>query len=265
MSKLSDLNVFTIAESKSFKQYILLAKDDQEFSFFMEEKRGKGYIAQTSKITSTKQNASVIKLYEPQNNPETLIDFIYPNEEWEEFKRKAIDYLVFEKYTSLKPQLKKVADNLSKKNLSDFFEKAIDLKNIEKEIDNKKIKLLELKYQDASPQVKTRISKFIERGAIALEIKEAYKFKCKVCEVLNQSPHSFKKSNGDFYIETHHIEHVSSLKNGVLGVANLITVCPNHHRQFHYGNIEIEKNTKEELKLKIDGEIIPTIKKIIFD
>jgi predicted HNH restriction endonuclease len=70
-----------------------------------------------------------------------------------------------------------------------------------------------------------------------------------------------KEDEGDTYIETHHLIEVYKLIKGTLGVSNLITVCANHHRQFHFGNIEIKLNTKDILKLKIDGKEI-AIKKI---
>ncbi len=119
-----------------------------------------------------------------------------------------------------------------------------------------KIACLELKYQNASPQVKEVISKRIERGKISSTIKELYDYKCKVCEVIGQSPLSFKKINGEFYVETHHIIPVANLIQGSLGISNLITVCANHHRQFHHGDIKILENTPDKLTLKIDGQTI---------
>lgn len=130
--------------------------------------------------------------------------------------------------------------------------------NIENETihDNQEIINLELKYQNASPQVKEVISKRIERGKISSEIKKVYKYKCKICESLGLNPYSFQKTNGEYYIETHHLIPVSNLLQGSLGISNLITVCANHHRQFHFGNIEIIDNTHEALILSIDGRKI---------
>lgn len=120
---------------------------------------------------------------------------------------------------------------------------------------------LELKYQNASPQVKELISRRIERGKISSEIKKFYKYKCKVCEALGQNPLSFQKVNGEYYIETHHINPVANLTQGSLGISNLITVCANHHRQFHYGDIKIIENTNDKLILNIDGQVITTEKR----
>ncbi len=120
---------------------------------------------------------------------------------------------------------------------------------------------LEKKMKKQSPELKQRISSFIERGSIANKVKKLTNYKCLVCEALGQNPHSFIKTNGDYYIETHHVEPVSTLKVGVLSISNLMTVCANHHRQLHYGNSTILENTEKHFKLTIDAETI-TIKKI---
>ncbi len=117
----------------------------------------------------------------------------------------------------------------------------------------KGIKELEEKIMDLTPIRKERISSFIERGAIARKIKIFNQYKCLVCEALGIDPHGFKKENGQFYIETHHIIPVSNLEKGSLSVANLITVCANHHRQFHYGNVEILTNDILIFKALMDG------------
>jgi len=115
---------------------------------------------------------------------------------------------------------------------------------------------LEKKYKNAVPEVKTRVSKYIERGKIAQQFKKKTGFKCQICDELGDDPYVFEKENGEYYIETHHIDAVSNLNEGSLGISNLITVCPNHHRQLHYGKVDILGNNKDELKLKIDGEEI---------
>jgi 5-methylcytosine-specific restriction enzyme A len=118
------------------------------------------------------------------------------------------------------------------------------------------IKELERKMSKQPPEIKHRISFYIERGAIATKIKKLAGYKCLICEAFKSTPYGFKKSNGDYYIETHHVEPVSSLKSGVLSISNLLTVCANHHRQLHYGNVEIIEQSDKHLKLSIDGETV---------
>lgn len=43
----------------------------------------------------------------------------------------------------------------------------------------------------------------------------------------------FKTSSGSLYLETHHIQPLS--ENGSDTVDNVIALCPNHHREAHYG------------------------------
>src|SRR5690606_19022505 len=123
-----------------------------------------------------------------------------------------------------------------------------NINSLELEIDNlfeEDITSLEEKYRDAVPEVKERVSRYIERGTIAQKYKRKTGYKCQICEAMGLNPYSFKKTNGEYYIETHHVNPVSKLKAGSLSTINLITVCANHHRQLHYGNVEIKENTNE--------------------
>jgi 5-methylcytosine-specific restriction enzyme A len=130
------------------------------------------------------------------------------------------------------------------------------------EIDKiKELKALESKMKKLRPKVKERLSKTIERGAIANKVKEITNYECLVCKALGQNPLGFTKQNGINYVETHHVEPVSNQKEGSLSITNLITVCANHHRQLHYGNTELLENTIEYFKFKIDCKEVK-IKKI---
>lgn len=125
----------------------------------------------------------------------------------------------------------------------------------------KGIRKIEKDMEQVSAEVKYRLSKFIERGDIARKVKAITGYRCLICEQLNSQMYGFKKPNGEFYIEAHHVEPVATLKKGVLGVNNIITVCANHHRQLHFGNSVIIENTESNFKIKIDKDIIE-IKKI---
>jgi hypothetical protein len=69
-----------------------------------------------------------------------------------------------------------------------------------------------------------------------------YIYKCLICEQLGQNLHDFKKENGTYCIEAHHVEPVANKKKGNLSISNLITVCANHHRQLHCGNSKVLVN-----------------------
>lgn len=116
----------------------------------------------------------------------------------------------------------------------------------------KEILKLEKKMQNELPEIKQKISSFIERGKISSKVKKLTNYKCLVCEAMGENPYSFEKTNGFNYVETHHVEPVSTLKKGVLGIANLITVCANHHRQMHYGKSELINESETEFEFEID-------------
>lgn len=124
------------------------------------------------------------------------------------------------------------------------------------------IQQLEKKMQKQQSEIKQRISSFIERGAISNKVKKLNNYKCSVCEAFGQQTNSFTKSNSETYIETHHVEPVSSMKLGVLSATNLMTVCANHHRQMHYGNVELIENMDNHFVFNIDAQQVK-IKKII--
>lgn len=116
-------------------------------------------------------------------------------------------------------------------------------------------------YKKMNIQKKDKLVKAIERGKIANEIKKYAGYKCQICEVIGNTPYTFKKKSGEYYIETHHIIPVSDIENSSLSVENLICVCPNHHRQLHYGNVDIILNSELYIKYLIDNKEV-TIKKI---
>lgn len=124
-----------------------------------------------------------------------------------------------------------------------------------------KLAEIEEKYIGAVPEVKERVSKYIERGVIAKEYKKRMGFKCQLCEALELNPYSFKKPNGDYYIETHHVIPVSELQVGSLSTNNLLTLCANHHRQIHYGNVEIIENNQDKFIFNIDDRVVEIEKK----
>lgn len=141
--------------------------------------------------------------------------------------------------------------NLNKNINVNRYEEIIDLKDLGNSISG--IEFLNDIYANINIEQKEKLVKVIERGKIANKIKKYLQYKCQICESLGENPHSFKKKNGEYYIETHHIIPVSDTKNSKLSVDNLICVCPNHHRQLHYGNVKIINNNNIYVEYNIDG------------
>lgn len=120
---------------------------------------------------------------------------------------------------------------------------------------------LEAKMKNMKPEQKRRVSVYIERGRIAALAKRQTGYKCLLCEAMNLKPIGFLKDNGQPYVEAHHVDQVANLAVGALGLANIITLCANHHRQMHYGNVHLLSTTKTQFKFRIDEKDF-TIKKI---
>lgn len=111
---------------------------------------------------------------------------------------------------------------------------------------------MERKYLSACPEVKERLSRTIERGPVGAFVKRATGFKCQVCDALGRNPFGFLKRNGEPYVEAHHVMPVSSREVGLLAASNVMAVCANHHRQLHYGEIDVVVST-DFFDLVIDG------------
>lgn len=101
------------------------------------------------------------------------------------------------------------------------------------------LELLREKYKDAAPVVKTRLSTHIERGGVGSQVKRVNGYHCQICRSLGLPSLGFQKRHGARYVEAHHVMPVSVLAAGSLGPHNVISVCPNHHRQIHYGNVTV--------------------------
>jgi predicted restriction endonuclease len=79
-------------------------------------------------------------------------------------------------------------------------------------------------------------------------LKNKYNHKCQLCG------YSFHMDNGDYYCEAHHIKELA--KGGSQDPNNVIILCSNHHRQFHYAKdrITISELTDGEKIIEIDGQ-----------
>lgn len=66
---------------------------------------------------------------------------------------------------------------------------------------------------------------------IVSELKQKHGYSCQICG------QSFLMDNGDYYCEAHHLVPLS--ENGSQSPENVIIVCANHHRMFHYAKNKI--------------------------
>lgn len=84
------------------------------------------------------------------------------------------------------------------------------------------LQILDNERKEITRNVIIRYQKLVER------IKQTRGRKCQICQ------YSFIMDNGNEYCEAHHIQYLS--KNGSQSSDNVILLCPNHHRMFHYAH-----------------------------
>lgn len=96
--------------------------------------------------------------------------------------------------------------------------------------------------EDISIERIKRYHNIIER------IKKLENSKCQVAECR----FTFKKNNDEFYSEAHHIIPLS--EGGSQSEINVVVLCPNHHRMFHYAKVEIIKTDVVVTAVTLNGE-----------
>ncbi len=125
------------------------------------------------------------------------------------------------------------------------------------------VRVLEGEAFNAAPERRKRISSYIERGNIGKKIKTARNGRCQICEALGQEPIAFKQKDGSPYSEAHHVQPVSLLLAGSLGSNNIMVLCPNHHRQAHYGAFEVLENSPSSWRVRLDHDEMEILKTVL--
>lgn len=103
---------------------------------------------------------------------------------------------------------------------------------------------------DVTPErVRSVISETLRKDTrLVNALKELCDFRCQFpgCGV------RIPKRDGSFYIEVAHIHCIS--KGGKSVIGNLLVLCPNHHKEFDYGNLQIAEQTLERLAGELNGK-----------
>jgi hypothetical protein len=76
------------------------------------------------------------------------------------------------------------------------------------------------------------------------QLKILRDFKCQICKA------SILKKDGSKYVEAAHIE--AKHKKGRETPDNILILCPNHHKEFDFGNVAIKKHTPDLLEFKMN-------------
>jgi len=116
-----------------------------------------------------------------------------------------------------------------------------------KEIDKTKIKEELLNVKGTEPETVYINQKTYKRDNKTIaQLKIIRDFKCQICGT------KILKKNGDFYIEAAHIK--PKHKKGCETPENILILCPNHHKEFDYGNREIIQHKKSQIEFKLNGK-----------
>ena len=87
--------------------------------------------------------------------------------------------------------------------------------------------------------------------SIVRKMKKKRDYTCQIC-----GENRFLMDNGDYYCEAHHINHIGQ-GGSQTDESNIIILCANHHRKFHYakkGVIGIGEMKCGRRKITIDDE-----------
>lgn len=120
------------------------------------------------------------------------------------------------------------------------LDEIVDLKN---ESITKLLAEIDKKMQNVSAErIKKVVSATIRKDTkIIKTLKKVAGFKCQ----FPNCGHQIKKKTGGYYIEVAHIKPVKQDGKSILG--NLIVLCPNHHKEFDYGNLSIKLQTLNKI------------------
>jgi putative restriction endonuclease len=114
--------------------------------------------------------------------------------------------------------------------------------------DNDKSKIIDdlLNLKESAPETVIVNHKIFKRDNKTIaQLKFLRDFKCQICKS------QIKKKNGGFYIEAAHIS--PKHKRGRETPDNIIILCPNHHKEFDYGDTIIMNQSKEKIEFKMNG------------
>lgn len=84
-----------------------------------------------------------------------------------------------------------------------------------------------------------------DNRTIAL-IKILRDFKCQICST------AILKKDGSHYVEAAHIK--PKCQKGRETPDNIILLCPNHHKEFDYGHLEIKLHDTEQIDFVLNGQ-----------
>ncbi len=119
-----------------------------------------------------------------------------------------------------------------------------ELKNLDKTKQEIIAELNKLKPTDPEEIIISGKSYKRDNKTIA-QLKILKDFKCQICST------TIKKKDGSFYIEAAHIE--PKHRKGRETPDNILLLCPNHHKEFDFGDRQISLHDKDKIHFTLNG------------
>jgi predicted HNH restriction endonuclease len=120
------------------------------------------------------------------------------------------------------------------------LEEILDVQNIERARND----LLNLKSSD-SVEVQIHGKRYKRDNKTIVQLKILRGYECQICHT------TIKRKNNKKYIEAAHV--LSKSKKGRESPENILILCPNHHKEFDYGELEILSHNKEQIHFILNG------------
>jgi hypothetical protein len=128
------------------------------------------------------------------------------------------------------------SDELEQEELISILTKEHDISKIIKELNSTK--------SSNSETVVINKKIYKRNNKIIAQLKIYRNFKCQICGK------QIKKKNGDYYIEAAHIK--AKCEKGCENPDNILILCPNHHKEFDFGNLNILMHNTEKIMFNLN-------------
>jgi len=129
-----------------------------------------------------------------------------------------------------------------------------DFCEIESQVDPLKIlTALNKKLQNLPPkELNNKAQAYLDRGgSVTRALKKLLGAKCQICEWEGFVKKSVKNNKEEGFIEAHHLTQISDKQSGSLCTDNIILVCPNCHREIHYGSSFSVISSGDAIKIQL--------------
>ena len=120
------------------------------------------------------------------------------------------------------------------------------------------LKNLNTKFRSLAPKERNqKLQIYLDRGsAVTKSLKAILGAKCQICGWKGFQKRGVKAvKSGDCFIEAHHLTQVSEKSTGSLCTDNILLVCPNCHREIHYGNTMSLKVSTTSIKITLSDKV----------